>query len=172
LHKADIGAIIKDISSDDELETAMNNLKNKIIQLPPEIREHVTLQIQKDILSGIEVIVGVKRDPNFGPVLLFGAGGSLAELIMDRNLHLLPLDIALAKDIVMKSKYIRFLKDTGANRCTPWKSCYDVILRLSSLLGIVTEASEIEINPLIVTLNDVWAVDGKVVLTSSNPNRL
>jgi len=169
LHKADIGAIIKDISSDDELETAMNNLKNKVVQLSPEIREHVTLQIQKDILSGIEVIVGVKRDPNFGPVLLFGAGGSLAELIMDRNLHLLPLDLGLAKEIVMQSKIYPLLKGYRGEPMYALEKLYDVILRLSSLLEIMPEASEIEINPLIVTLNDVWAVDGKVVLTHHEP---
>jgi acetate---CoA ligase (ADP-forming) len=169
LHKADIGAIVKDIASDDELETAMNNLKNKIVQLPTEIREHVTMQIQKDILSGIEVIVGVKRDPNFGPVLLFGAGGSLAELIMDRNLHLLPLDLSLAKEIVMKSKIYPLLKGYRGEPMYALEKLYDVILRLSTLLQMIPEASEIEINPLIVTLNDVWAVDGKVVLTRREP---
>jgi acetate---CoA ligase (ADP-forming) len=169
LHKADIGAIVKDIASDDDLESAMNNLKNKIFQLPPEIREHVTMQIQKDIISGIEVIVGVKRDPNFGPVVLFGAGGSLAELIMDRNLHLLPLDINLAKEIVTKSKIFSLLKGYRGEPMYALEKLYDVILRLSSLLEISPQISEIEINPLIVTLNDVWAVDGKVVLNQQAP---
>lgn len=172
LHKADIGAIVKDIQSDDELENAMTNLRNKIIQLPQEIRDHVSLQIQKDIISGIEVIVGVKRDPNFGPVLLFGAGGSWAELIMDRNLHLLPIDLNLAKEIVMESKIYPLLKGYRGEPMYALEKLYDVILRLSSLLEVVPEANEIEINPLIVTLNDVWAVDGKVVLTHAQPKPL
>lgn len=172
LHKADLGAIVKDISSDDELENGLNNLKNKIIQLPPEIHDNVTVQIQKDILSGIEVIVGVKRDPNFGPVLLFGAGGSLAELIMDRNLHLLPLDINLAKEIVRQSRIYPLLRGYRGEPPYALEKLYDVIIRLSSLLDIVPQASEIEINPLIVTQNDVWAVDGKVVLTRQEPKPL
>lgn len=164
LHKADIGAIVKDISSNEQLERAMIDLDNKIKELPQDLHAHVTKQIQKDILSGIEVIVGVKRDPNFGPVLLFGAGGSLAELITDRNLHLLPINYGLAKEIVEQSKIYKLLKGYRGEPPYALEKLYDSIVRLASLLETIPGASEIEINPLIVTQNDVWAVDGKVVL--------
>jgi len=164
LHKADIGAIVKDISDDDGLATAMINLDHKITQLPSEIREHVVKQIQKDILNGVEVIVGVKRDPTFGPVLLFGAGGTLAELVMDRNLHLLPVDLNSAKEIIEQSKIFKILNGYRGEPQLALDKLRGVILRLTSLIELLPQVTEIEINPLIVTQNDVWAVDGKTTI--------
>ncbi|MGE5041308.1 MAG: acetate--CoA ligase family protein [Candidatus Levyibacteriota bacterium] len=164
LHKADIGAIVKDVSDEGALEGAFINLDNKIQELPPELRTHVKKQIQKDILSGIEVLVGVKRDPNFGPVLLFGAGGTLAELILDRNLHLLPIDPSKAKELVESSKIYKLLKGYRGEPPYALDKLYDVIVKLSSLIESLPEVTDIEVNPLIVTQNDVWAVDGKVIL--------
>ncbi len=164
LHKADIGAVIKDISSEGDLETALINLDHKITQMPLDLQGKIAKQIQKDIPLGTDVIIGIKKDPNFGPVLLFGAGGSLAELIMDRNLHLLPIDLELVKQLVGKSKIYQILKGYRGEAPLALDKLYDVIVRLGKVVEFFPEVSEIEINPLIVTKNDVWAVDGKVVL--------
>lgn len=166
LHKADVGAVIKDISSTEELETAMVNLDQKIAQLSSGFQGNIVKQIQKDIVLGTEVIVGVKKDANFGPVLLFGAGGSLAELIEDRNLHLLPIDLQLAKELVEKSKIYKILKGYRGEAPLALDKLYDVIVRLGKMVEFLPQVSEIEINPLIVTQNDVWAVDGKVVFNN------
>jgi len=163
LHKTDVGGVINNIGSDDELATAMINLDHKITDLPDEIKKNVSKQIQKGIGYGIEVIVGIKRDPTFGPVLLFGAGGKLAELIMDRNLHLLPLDLESVKEVVAKSKIYTMLKGYRGEPPFALDKLYDAILKLGALIDAMPEVNEIEMNPLFVTQNDVWAVDGKVV---------
>ena len=163
LHKADVGAIITKIGNDGELETAMVNLDHKITELPANIQAHVVKQIQKGIVYGIEVIVGIKRDPNFGPVLLFGAGGKLAELIMDRNLHLLPTNLDQVKELATQSKIYIMLKGYRGEPPFALDKLYDTIMKLTSLIDCLPQVSQIEINPLIVTQNDVWAVDGKVV---------
>jgi acetyltransferase len=164
LHKKDIGGVVTDISNNWQLEIVWDNYQRKITTLDPDIREHIKVQIQKDILNGIEVIIGTKRDPTFGPVMLFGAGGTYAELIADRNLHLLPVDLDQAKQLVQRSKIATILK--GYRNQPPYAldKLYDVIIRLAKIIETNPEISEIEINPLIVTLNNVWAVDGKVVL--------
>jgi acetyltransferase len=167
LHKADVGAVIKDISSTEELETAMTNLDQKITQLSSQFQGKIVKQIQKGILLGTEVIIGIKKDPNFGQVLLFGAGGSLAELIADRNLHLLPIDLKLAKELVGKSKIYKILNGYRGEAPLALDKLYDVIVRLGKVVEFMPQVSEIEINPLIVAQNDVWAVDGKVVLNSA-----
>jgi acetyl coenzyme A synthetase (ADP forming)-like protein len=164
LHKADIGAVIKNISSEEELKTAIDNLDQKITQLSATYQGKIVKQIQKNIAHGTEVIVGVKRDPTFGPILLFGAGGSLAELILDRNLLLLPIDLEIAKGLVEKSKIYKILKGYRGEAPLALDKLYDVIVRLGKVIEFLPEVLEIEINPLIVTQNDVWAVDGKVVL--------
>lgn len=164
LHKKEVGGVVTDINNDDQLETAWNKLQQKITQLDPAICSHVSVQIQKEILNGVEVIIGVKNDPTFGGVLLFGAGGSLAELIADRNLFLLPLTVFQAKKLVEKSKIYSILKGYGIEPSYALDKLYELMVRLGKLGELIPEVSDIEINPVIVTLNDVWAVDGKVIL--------
>lgn len=148
LHKKAIGGVILNIETDDQLETAWNKIK----------RDGFDIQIQKQVESGVEVIIGVKHDPTFGPVLLFGAGGSLAEIIGDRNLHLLPINLELAKQLVEKSKINSVLSSY------PLEKLYQTIVILGQIATEVPEIAEIEINPAIVTEDDVWAVDCKVVI--------
>jgi acetate---CoA ligase (ADP-forming) len=166
LHKADIGGVIKNIANEKELETAMANLDNALNKNIPNFQRNISKQIQKYISDGKKVIIGIKRDPTFGPVLLFGAGGSLAELIADRNLYLLPISLESAKMIVEKSKIYKVLKGYRGKPPLALDKLYDAILRLGTVFESLTGVSEIEINPLIVGENDVWAVDGKVVLSA------
>jgi len=165
LHKKDVGGVVTDISNNWQLELVWDNFVRRITTLSSDIREHVKVQIQKDILSGVEVIIGVKRDPTFGPVMLFGAGGTLAELIGDRNLHLLPVSPEDARQLVERSRIATILKGYRGEPPYPLTKLYDVIVRLAKIIESNPEIAEMEINPLIVTLNNVWAVDVKVVLT-------
>ncbi len=147
IHKKAVGGIILDIRDDLQLESAWDKL----------ITRGVDIQIQKEVSTGVEVIIGVKKDPTFGPVLLFGAGGSYTELICDRNLHLLPVDISQAKQLVEKSKIYSALTTYTLDRL------YETIISLANLALSVPEISNIEINPVIVTPDGVWAVDCKVL---------
>ena len=167
LHKKDIGGVITGINNEAELENSLTRLKRKISHLDADLQKQVSIQIQKEILNGVEIIVGVKRDPVFGPILLFGAGGTLAEILDDKNLHLLPINLEQAKNLVEKSKVFPLLSGFRGEVPLALNKLYDVILRLGKLAtSAVAESdiSEIEINPLILTLNEAWAVDCKVVL--------
>lgn len=164
LHKKDIGGVVTDISNNWQLEIVWDNLSRKIDAMPAEDKAHIKIQIQKDILNGVEVIIGAKRDPTFGPVLLFGAGGTYAELISDRNLHLLPVNLKEAKDLVQNSKISKLLNGYRGEPALALDKLYDVILKIAKIIDAYPDISEIEINPLIVTLNHAWAVDGKVLL--------
>lgn len=158
LHKKAVGGIVLDIQNDTQFVAAWESLQKSIAALPQEIKDKVKIQVQKEVESGVEVIVGIKNDPTFGPVLLFGAGGSLAEIILDRNLHLLPLDKAQIEEMVGKSKIFSAIKNA------PLEKLYDLIYRLTKLYEIVPDILEIEINPVIITPNAIWSVDCKVLL--------
>ena len=170
LHKVDVGGVITNISNDRGLEAALIDLDQKISKITLDYQGNVVKQVQKHIEAGIEVIVGIKKDPTFGSVLLFGAGGSFAEFIEDRNLHLFPINLKLAEELVEKSKIYKILK--GYRGKTPFAldKLYEVIVCLAELYESSPEISEIEINPLIVTQEDVWAVDGKVILNQQKKN--
>jgi acetyltransferase len=169
LHKADLGGVIKDISNDEELGKSIIDLDQKITKLSAGFKGNIVKQIQKYIPSGTEVIIGIKNDPTFGPVLLFGAGGNLAELIVDRNLRLLPINLESAKDMVEKSKIYKILNGYRGEKPLALDKLYEVIVRLGQTYASLPITSEIEINPLIVTQSDTWAVDGKIVLKPQEP---
>ncbi len=164
IHKKDVGGVITNIVNEQMLESMWNNLEHKIEQLDEDIRKNVSIQVQKEILGGVEVIVGVKDDPIFGPIMLFGAGGDYAHLIEDANICTLPIDKNKARKLVESSKICKLLKGhEGALPCECDKLC-DLMVRIGKLKTLIPEATDIEINPVISTLNDAWAVDGKILL--------
>ncbi len=172
LHKKEIGGVETGIVNEEHLCDSFHKIQRKIEQLDEDIKKQVKIQIQKEIVGGVEVIVGVKRDITFGSVLLFGAGGTYAELIDDRNLHLLPIEFAQAKELIGKSKVYNLLKAQHGEPAHAIDKLCDLIVRVGKLATCIPEASTVEINPVIVTLNDVWAVDTKVVLneTTAKPS--
>lgn len=167
LHKADVGGVIVGIDTEEKLRLSWDKLQKQINSLDEKTKLGLKIQIQKQILGGIEVIVGVKKDPNFGPVILFGAGGKFAELLLDRNLHLLPLDKEGAKDLVQKSKIFTLLNGFRGDAPYTLDNLLEVLVRLGRLAYQHPDIAEIEINPLIITQDSVWAVDSKLVLAEN-----
>ena len=164
LHKIDVGGVLTNILSPSYLQAAWLTLSEKIAVLDPEIKINAQIQIQKEVLGGLEVIIGLKRDPSFGPVLLFGAGGKYAELLADRNLHLLPINDFQIRQMVTNSKVFTLLNGFRGDPPYRLDPLYDTIARLSHLVQATDDIAEIEINPLIITHEGVWAVDTKVLL--------
>lgn len=166
LHKADVGGVITNINNATELNKAWKDLQTRISNLDSLIKSSAKIQIQQQIIGGVEVILGAKKDPNFGPVILFGAGGKYAEILGDRNLHLLPIKDSEIEDLVQTSKIFKLLNGFRGDAPYDLKTLHQAISKLAKLANSLPEISEIEINPLIITHYGVWAVDSKVVLTT------
>ena len=164
LHKKNVGGVVLNIKNEDELEEAWDILERKKRSLSPEILATTNFQVQREVPSGTEVIVGVKSDPTFGHFMLFGAGGSLAELISDKNIALLPMDLNKAKKLVEGSKIFKSLKDKDGKTDYALEKLYELMVRVSKVVEGEPGIQEIEINPVIININDVWAVDTKVIL--------
>jgi len=161
LHKKKFGGVVPNILNEDELVLAWNEMEISREKLDQDIKNNLVFQVQKQVPAGTEIIVGVKNDETFGHFLLFGAGGSLAELISDRNLSLLPLDRERVKNIVSKSKVFKLL----GNRKS-LDDVYDLVLKLSRLIDC-EGIDEVEINPAIILNDSVWAVDTKIKIKES-----
>lgn len=164
LHKASLGGVVTEIWNEDQLEIAWERLNHKIMELPDSAKKGLRFQIQKDVANGIEVIVGLKHDPTFGPVLLFGAGGELAELVEDKNIRILPVDRDRVVELVARSKVFKLLQNSQGEPSYALDKLYDLIIKFTQIVPMIPEATDIEINPVIVTHNDVWAVDIKMLL--------
>jgi len=171
LHKGSLGGVITNIWNEEQLGIAWNELNYKKDELPEENKKGLRFQIQKDVTSGIEVIVGTKHDPTFGPVLLFGAGGELAEIVEDKNIKVLPVDRNRVIDLVAKSKVAKLLKNEPGEPPYALDKLYDLIVRFTTLIPLIPDATDIEINPVIVTHNDVWAVDVKMLLAGAEAKK-
>lgn len=162
LHKTEIRGVITNIRNQAELQQAVAQLVDTRRSLPEPAR--VQLQLQKQVRAGLEVLVGVKRDPQFGPVLLFGAGGQMAELLQDHHLAILPASDAQLRELIERSKMYPLLRGFRGGRKYSVAALIDVLQRFAALALAAPELQELEINPLILNAEGMWAVDGKGVL--------
>lgn len=162
VHKTDSGAVKTNITTQEKLKTTWAELG----QLKNQSQKPADIFIQKEVVDALEVIVGVKHDPNFGPVLLFGAGGTLAELLEDHKLHLLPIDNEGVKELISTSKISRLLVGYRGHPPYAIDQLADLVVKLTRLAETYLTIAEIEINPVMVTANAAWAVDCRIILSS------
>jgi acetyltransferase len=166
-HKTDAGGVILDINSDFEVREAFNRIMQRAKEYNPnaEIRG-VTVQtmIKK---QGYEVIIGAKKDPIFGPVILFGMGGAGVELSKDFAIGLPPLNQALARRIIEETGVYQLLK--GYRNVPPAniKLLQEVIVRFSQMLVDFPQLQEVDINPLFISEKEALALDARIVIDRS-----
>ncbi len=164
LHKSDAGGIITNIRTVDELSKAWDVLEKKVTDLKSAGDISATIQAQKQLTGGLEIIVGITTDATFGRVLMFGAGGVLVELVKDRNLHLLPLSRTAIEELVSSSLIFPMLKGYRGEQSFALEKLYDLIERLINAINEMPSIADVEINPIIITHEDAWAVDGRIIL--------
>lgn len=169
LHKTEMGAVITGIGNETDLGRRWEEMWQKKSQISnfktqKDQAEGVRFLVQKQVGKGVEVIVGVKRDPSFGPVLMLGAGGTLAELIKDRNLWILPMSQLEARTMIEKAKVFKLLNGFRGEAVYELKELDEMVVKMSELAEMYPMISEMEINPVIVNRDGVWAVDVRILL--------
>jgi len=163
LHKTESGGVVVGINSGEELEARLVEMEEKVKRLGGEM-PGLKIMIQKQVEKGVEAICGVKRDETFGAVMMFGAGGILTELVADRNLHLLPVSRSEAVALIEGSRVYKLLVGYRGEKPYDVDGIVELMMRLARLVEGYEEVEEVEINPVIVTHERVWAVDGKILL--------
>ncbi|MDZ4247039.1 MAG: acetate--CoA ligase family protein [Dehalococcoidia bacterium] len=165
LHKTDVGGVRINIRTPEEasraFEEIMINVKRYLPQAPVS-----GITVQKMVEGGKEVITGFSRDPQFGPLLMFGLGGVYVEVLKDVNFALPPLSLREIKELVSGIKSFPLLTGVRGEKEKDLDALYDVIAAVASLGLNFPEIMEMEINPLIVKDRGegVWAVDGRIIL--------
>jgi len=158
-HKSDVGGVILNIRHLSEAEKAYEKIK-KLDQ-----RNSSPLLIQKMVSKGREVILGAKRDPSFGPVVLFGLGGIYVEILKEVSLRVAPINRSQAKEMILETKAAQLLKGIRGEKPLDIDALIENLLRLSQLMIDFPEIQGIDINPLMVLEKGGIAVDARVVLT-------
>ena len=158
LHKSDVGGVALNITDRAALLRAYLKMMERVKAARPEARIE-GIHIQKQVAEGQEVIVGAVRDPQFGPLLMFGSGGVEVEGLKDVSFALAPLTKAEAQKMIRKTWAGRKL--AGFRHIPPAdeESVIDILIRLSYLVMEQASIQEIEINPLRVLSKGAVAVD-------------
>jgi acetyltransferase len=163
-HKSDVGGVVLNITDRNALEQAYGQLMTRVVTARPDARiDGVTLQPM--IMGGTcELVVGAKKDKDFGPVILFGLGGVMTEIMKDRALALPPLNRLLARRMIEETKICRVLRGYRGQKPVNMEILEEILIRVSQLVSDFSEIEELDINPLIVDDQRALAVDARILL--------
>jgi acetyltransferase len=164
-HKSDVGGVALNLKDDEMVRATFRNMVKTAAAKRPDARiEGVTIQIMVNTKDGIELIVGTKKDPVFGTVMLVGMGGVTAELFKDNRLEFPPLNEQLAHQMLKSLKIYPLLKGYRGDTPKNIDKLIEALIRMSYLAADYPEIAELDINPLVVTPTDVIALDARIVV--------
>jgi acetyltransferase len=165
-HKSDVQGVALNIQSGAAARDTYNEMVARVKRLQPQARINgVTVQKMARSRRGQEVCVGLVTDEAFGPTIVFGAGGTMIELIADRAMELPPLNQFLARRLVERARVSEALAEgRGGGAPADMEALERVLLRVSEMVCEFPQLREMDINPLIVDEHGAVAVDARVVL--------
>lgn len=162
LHKTDVGAVQKGLYSDAHITAAFNKIRDNVRKHNPKAKIKGFI-VQKMITSGHEIIIGGKRDPQFGPIVIFGLGGIFVEILNDFSLRICPVSRQDAREMVSEIDAYRVLLGARGGEKANLQAIYKTILSVSDLMIKEKNILELDLNPLFVSSNEIMAVDARVV---------
>ncbi|HHP7238252.1 bifunctional acetate--CoA ligase family protein/GNAT family N-acetyltransferase [Longibacter sp.] len=162
-HKTDVGGVKLDLESAEEVEAAFDAIQGGV---PDDGFDGVTVQPMVDLSDAYELIVGSSIDDQFGPVLLFGSGGQLVEVVKDSALALPPLNTTLARRMMEQTKIYEALQGVRGRDPVDMDALEKLMVRFSQLVAEQPRIKEIDVNPLLAQPADdgLLALDARVVL--------
>ena len=164
-HKSDVGGVVLDLKDAEAVRRAFVEIGERARRLAPGARlEGVTVQPMLAREDGVEMILGIKKDPVFGTVVMAGRGGTEAELFADRSLGLPPLNEPLARRMLESLRVWPLLDGYRGRRPAAKDVLLETLIRLSYFAADYPEVAELDINPLLVTPERVIALDARLVV--------
>jgi len=158
LHKSDAGGVQVGIPDVEALVAAHASLHARL-DAPS-----YSVEAMADLSDGIELIVGVKADPRFGPVAMVGLGGVYTEVLRDVQFALAPVPAGQAVDLLLSLRSAALLAGVRGRPAVDVEAAAEVIARITACAAAHPEIAEIEVNPLLVTPNGALALDARAVL--------
>ncbi len=166
-HKSDAGGVRLNLRTAADVRDAFKRVMEDAHAYDPKARlDGVTIQPMLK-RPDYELIMGCKKDRDFGPVILFGMGGIMTEVLKDRAIALPPLNRLLARRMMEETKVWRILQGYRNHPPANIALLEEILIRLSQLVTDFPEIEELDINPVLVLENDVRAVDARVLLKPS-----
>jgi acetyltransferase len=162
LHKSDVGGVVLNVPKD-SVAGAAQEMRQRIGKTHPQARlDGILVQEMISRPAAQELIVGMTVDPTFGPVLLFGRGGTAVEVINDTTLALPPLNMNLARYVIQRTRVFRELQGYRDHKPADLDAICGVLVKLANLVGDFDEIVELDINPLLADETGVIALDARI----------
>jgi acetyltransferase len=161
-HKTDVGGVKLNLRTEEEVRQAFHDIEQGVREIPGAfLGVAVEPMIQTD---GYELIFGSSIDPQFGPVVLFGSGGQLVEVVKDYALGLPPLNATLARRLMEQTRIFTALKGVRGRPSVDLDQLEKVLVQFSLLVAEQSRIKEIDINPFVVSATQMLALDARIVL--------
>ena len=169
-HKSDVGGVALRLADEAAVNNAARSMLRRIRRLRPDAElRGFTVQAMVQRHDALELIVGASVDALFGPVILFGQGGTSVEVVADRAVALPPLNIPLAKALVARTRVARLLKGWRDVPAADQSAVHAVLVAVSNLMADVPQISELDINPLLADAHGVVALDARISISAAAP---
>ena len=170
-HKSDAGGVRLNISSAHEVRGVFRQLVDEVqAKVPDSTIEGVTIEKMYRSSNGRELMIGIIRDPVFGPVISFGSGGTTVEIVGDSVISLPPLNRRLATDLINRTKVSKMLGEFRNMPAVDIDQLIDVLLSVSAMACELPWIQEMDINPLIIDDKGMVAVDARIMVDFPKPS--
>jgi len=170
-HKSDVGGVVLDIDSPEILRNAAEGMLTRIKDIYPDAEiGGFTIQPMVRRPNAQELIIGVTTDPVFGPVIMFGEGGTSVELVRDNTIALPPLNMALAGQMIERTKISRLLAGYRNIPAADLEQIKLTLIKISQLIIDHADIIELDINPLYADNKGVIALDARVRINDAKGN--
>jgi acetyltransferase len=164
VHKTDIGGVVLGVDSENALKKGFQDIVESVTKTAPMAKiDGVYIQKMKKV--DYELILGAKKDIDFGAVLLFGQGGTDVEFTRDFSMGLPPLNQTLAKRMIEETKvYQALTKGARSKPPVDIRSLEEIVVKFSNLIVDFQEIAEMDINPLAASRNEICALDARILI--------
>jgi len=163
IHKFDVGGVILNLKSDEEVRKAYNQIIENVRKHKPDARI-LGVTVQEMAPPSTEVIVGAIKDAQFGPTLMFGLGGIFVEVLKDVTFRIAPITEEEAKEMISEIKAYPILKGYRGNPPADIDSIAKILVNTSKLVIDHQEIKELDLNPIIVYESGAKTVDARIIL--------
>ena len=169
-HKSDVQGVALNVMTATQVRDTFNDMLAAVKRAQPSARVNgVTIQPMSGKRHGREIYIGLTTDDPFGPVITFGAGGTMIELIADRAMELPPLNQFLAHRLIERARVAEMLAPWRGAPAADLEGVEQILLRVSEMVCELPQLREMDINPIIVDEMGAVAVDARVVIEHAPP---
>jgi acyl-CoA synthetase (NDP forming) len=162
-HKSDVGGVMTGLENAAQASKAYREIMASVKQKQPQAAVD-GISVQKMARPGIEVIIGMSKDAQFGPVLMFGLGGILVEVLKDVSFRIVPLTRRDAREMIREVKGYPLLEGYRGQESADIPFLEEVLLKVSAFAEQNPEVKELDLNPIFAYRDGAVAVDARVML--------